>query len=470
MLVIARSPVVAASIGQRLDRLVWSPFHTRVTLALGAGWLLDSFEVSIIGNVLGVLKRLWAVTEVQASLLVSVWLVGITVGALFFGYLADRFGRRKLFIATLLLYSSCTVFSAFSPGYTFFLVFRFLTAIGVGAEYSAINAAIGELIPARVRGRATASVMNFWPLGSIAAAFVSLFLINLLPPTIGWRLAFACGAIVALFTIWARKALPESPRWLLARGRRAEAEAVMQQIEAGAVHFHAPPAVTPVRTAPQREGFLRQMQALARHHPGRLALGALLDTAADTGYYGIFAFLPLIVLPQVHIADAQVPWFFLIGNLGALGGGFAVVALLDTAGRKRTVTASYLLAAAAMLGMGWATQVGSAAGVLVAFIGANFFATMSWVSAYPTFSEIFPTEYRSTGIGFCVGVGHLAAGLAPVALVAVAQRVSVMAAFALLAGSFALGAIAMLPWILYGQEGRGRALEWFVPPRSASHG
>lgn len=452
----------ADSVGQRLDRLTWTPFHSRVLLLLGIGWLLDSFEVSVIGNVLGVLKKLWQVTDAQASLLVTVWLVGIMVGALFFGYLADRFGRRKLFLATLLLYSTCTVISALSPGYGFFLVFRFLTAIGVGAEYSAINAAIGELVPARMRGRATALVMNFWPLGSIFAALVSLFLLQLLPESIGWRVAFGFGAIVALFTLWARRGLPESPRWLLARGRQTEAEAVLSRIETRVAQFHAVRVLS--GSSHSSPGFFRQLMELMRHHPWRLALGTVLDLSADTGYYGIFAFLPLIVLPRVHIASTQVPWFFLIGNLGAVGGGLLVVAMLDRAGRKLTVTLAYVLAAVAMLVMGWATHVGSARGVLAAFVVVNFFATMSWVSAYPTFSEIFPTHLRSTGIGFSVGVGHVVAGLAPLALVVIAQRVSALAAFSMLAGSFLIGVLAMLPWNLRGPEGRGASLESLAHP------
>jgi len=133
------------AVGTRLDRLAWKPIHTWITLALGIGWLLDAFEVNVVGNVLGVLRDLWHLSDSQASAIVSVWLVGLMIGALFFGYLADRFGRRKLFLITLLLYSCATVISALSPGYWFFLVFRFLTAIGVGAEYSAINAAIGRI-------------------------------------------------------------------------------------------------------------------------------------------------------------------------------------------------------------------------------------------------------------------------------------------------------------------------------------
>lgn len=446
------------SIGERLDRLPWTRFHTRVTLALGIGWLLDAFEVNVIGNVLGVLKNLWHVTDVQASVLVTVWLIGIMIGALLFGYFADRYGRRKLFIITLLLYSSFTVISAVSPGYYFFLVFRFLTAIGVGAEYSAINAAIGEIIPARFRGRANAVVMNFWPFGAILAAFLTLFLINLLPPSIGWRFAFGLGAVIAVFTLWARRTLPESPRWLVGRGRKAEALAVIEQIESRPARFEVTAVQEEIPSAAVT-GFFGQIVLLMRDHPWRLALGSLLDFTEAAGYYGIFAFLPLIVLPRVHIPQNRVPWFFLIGNVGAAAGGALAAILLDKAGRKATVTCFYALAAIAMLGMGYATLEGKASGVMAAFVVVNFCATGSWVSAYPTFSEIFPTALRSTGIGFSVAFGRIGAAIAPLLLVAIAVHSSVMASFAVLAGFYTLGAIVMVPWILWGPEGRGKALE-----------
>jgi MFS family permease len=447
-----------AGIGERLDRMPWTRFHSRVTLALGIGWLLDAFEVNVIGNVLGILKKLWQVTDVQASALVTVWLVGIMIGALLFGYLADRFGRRKLFILTLLLYSGFTVISALSPGYYFFMVFRFLTAIGVGAEYSAINAAIGEIIPARFRGRANAAVMNFWPVGSILAALLSLYFINLLPPSIGWRFAFGLGAVVALFTVWVRRILPESPRWLLERGRRQEALEVMQQIESRSDHFDLA-ASHAGRVAQISPGFFSQVWVLMRDHPARLALGSMLDFTEAAGYYGIFAFLPLVVLPHVNITEEKVPWFFLIGNVGAVAGGALAAVALDKAGRKWTVTLFYLLAAASMLMMGVATVHRSAEWVMAAFVVVNFCATGSWVSAYPTFSEIFPTRLRSTGIGFSVAFGRIGAAISPLVLVALAERVSIMDAFAVLGGFYVLGAVGMVPWILWGPEGRGKALE-----------
>lgn len=449
-------------IGRVLDSLRWRPVHTRIAFALGVGWMLDAFEVNIIGNVLGTLKSLWHVTGTQASLMISVWLIGIMVGALLFGYFADRYGRRKLFVGTLLLYSCFTVVSAASPGYGWFMVFRFLTAIGVGAEYSAVNAAIGELIPARYRGRANALVMTFWPLGAMLAGLAVLYFIHLFPPSVGWRYAFALGAVVALFTLWIRRTLPESPRWLARQGRWHEARLVSRQIVADEQHFSVTGSSEAVLPSASR-GFIRQLWLLLREHPGRLMLGCALDFSEASGYYGLFALVPLVVLPRLHIANAQTPYFFIIGNLGALLGGISAAFALDFLGRKMTVTTCYLMAALSMWIMGRATVHGSPGWVLAAFILANFCATASWVGAYPTFSEIFPTHLRATGIGFSVAFGRIGAALAPPLLVAVASQVSVAAAFTVIAGFWFLGAVAMMPWTLLGPEGKSRTLECLAP-------
>lgn len=434
----------------RLDRLAWKPLHTRITLALGIGWLLDAFEVNVIGNVLGLLQKLWHLTTLEASLLVSVWLGGIMLGAVLFGWLTDRFGRRRLFTLTLLFYSACTLLCALAPGYPLFLLFRFLTALGVGAEYSAVNAAIGELIPARYRGRTNGLVMNFWPLGAIAAAGASFVLLNLLPAWLGWRLAFALGALLAVFILWARRVLPESPRWLAQRGDVQAANAVLAQMEADSGTFDIPVVTGPAG---------RIFRELLTQWRGRVALGAALDFSEAAGYYGLFAFLPLVVLPRVGIGLGAVPRVFLLGNLGAVLGGALAALLLDACGRKPTVTGFYVLAAASMLGMDAALQSGSAAGVTLAFAVANFCATGSWVSAYPTFTELFPSRLRATGVGLCVAIGRIGAALAPPLLVWMAARASVHAAFLTLAAFWLLGALAMLPWCLRGIEGRRQPLE-----------
>lgn len=188
-------------------------------------------------------------------------------------------------------------------------------------------------------------------------------------------------------------------------------------------------------------------------------MGCALDFTEAAGYYGIFAFLPLVVLPRIGIAQRAVPIFFLVGNIGAVAGGILAAIGLDKAGRKPTVTGFYALAALSMIAMGIATRASSASGVLWSFVVVNFCATGSWISAYPTFSEIFPTASRSTGIGASVAFGRIGAALAPPLLVFLADRVSVMTAFGVLGGFYALGAIAMVPWWIWGPEGRYQSLE-----------
>ena len=316
---------------QRLDRLRWSRLHSGMTLALGIGWFFDSFEVNLTGGLLGTIKTQFHLSTWQASLITPLWLAGIMMGAVFFGYMADRFGRKKLFVLTLSIYSLFTVLSALSPGFAAFMIFRFLTAVGVGAEYSAINGAIGELLPVKSRGRAAAIVMNFWPVGAILAALVSLLFLNLIPQqAIAWRVGFAFGAVGGLFVAYFRRVLPESPRWLLSRGRTADAAAVVERLErsAGQARPNAstlsPTDQAPADTRPAGS-FSANVYELLSRYPGRLLLGCTLDLPEAFGYYGLFTFLALVVLPQVHISDHQMPWFYLFGNVGALLGGLLIL-------------------------------------------------------------------------------------------------------------------------------------------------
>jgi MFS family permease len=450
---------------RRLDATGWNRVHTTITAALGIGWLLDAFEVTIVNNVIGALRDLWHLTNLQASWILSIWFVGIMVGAYLFGYLADRFGRRRLFLLTLLLYGLFTFLTAFAWGYGSFMVLRLFTAVGVGAEYAAINAAISEFIPARHRGKTNATVMNFWSLGAILAALVTLYLLNNLPPEVGWRAAFGFGAVIALCTGLVRRYVPESPRWLLARGKLEDAQAVVANLEKGRFeNFGASSAgfVASAASSQRRWSFWQQSQELIARYPGRTALGSLLDFSEAAGYYGLFAFLALFILPAVAVPSQFVPWFYLIGNLGALVGGIVAAVLLDKIGRKITVPSFYVLAALGVLLLAAATYTRDWRSVLIAFTLANLFATGSWISAYPTFSEIFPTHLRSTGIGVSVAVGRIGAFIAPLGLTVVANAAGMLAALVLLAAFWLIGAIAMVPWYFLGVEGRGMALEALV--------
>jgi MFS family permease len=462
-------PDQESSLMRRLDGLKWSRYHTLMTGALGIGWMFDAFEVNLTGGLLGTIKTQFHLTTWQASLITPLWLAGIMAGAVLFGYLADRYGRKKLFILTLSIYSCFTIFSALSPGFAWFMIFRFLTAVGVGAEYSAINGAIGELLPVKQRGRAAAIVMNFWPLGAIVAALVSLLFLNLIPEqSIAWRVGFAFGAVGGLFVAYFRRVLPESPRWLLSRGRVDAAAKVVERIEHSAGQtIENQPAVSLIDHAPAdttaARSFVSNLRELLTRYPGRLILGCTLDLSEAFGYYGLFTFLALVVLPQVHIADRDMPWFYLFGNVGALIGGLLMASMLDRLGRKTTVPLFYSLAALTSVLMAPAAATHSPWIVLLAFMAANFCATGAWTSAYPTFSEIFPTHLRSTGIGVSVAVGRIGAIASGPLLVAVSKTSwGDAGVFGLMALLWLVGALAMIPWGIWGVEGSGTSLEQIV--------
>jgi MFS family permease len=426
---------------------------------------MDAFEVTLIGNVLGALRERFDLGADAMSLILGAWFAGLMLGAAGFGYLADRYGRRRIFLASLVLYGVTTLAAAFAPNLAALLLLRLLAGIGVGAEYSAINAAISELVPSRSRGRAAAVVLNFLPVGSLFAALLSWLVLSALPPDLGWRVVFGFGGVIALSSAWFRRHLPESPRWLESVGRDAEARAIVSGIEAAIIILPVPEP-TPVHRRVKREG--AAVMTLLRRYPARLALGAILDFAEASGYYGLFAFLPLVVLPALHLAPAQLPVFYLAGSVGALFGGVAASMLLDRCGRYATVSLFYLATAPGTIALAFATNLGTGI-LMLGFALVNLLATGSWIAAYPTFSELFPTSLRASGIGASVAVGRIGAMISPFLVGTIGAR-SMPAALLLLAGFWLLGAATMQMWRwMGGIEASGLALERIAPEDVVSH-
>ena len=448
---------------ERLSALRWNRLHTVMVLLFGMGWAMDAFEVTLIGNVLGALRDRFHLGANGMSLILGAWFAGLMLGAAGFGYLADRHGRRRIFLLSLVLYGVATLAAAFAPSLAVLLLLRLVAGVGVGAEYAAINAAIAELVPSRSRGRAAALVLNFWPVGSLVAALLSWLVLSTLPPDLGWRVVFGFGGVIALSSAWLRRHLPESPRWLESVGRDAEAHAIVTGIEAGITKMPAPNR-TPARRSVKQEG--AAMMTLLRRYPGRLALGAVLDFAEASGYYGLFAFLPLVVLPALHLAPARLPVFYLAGSAGALLGGLAVSLLLDRWGRYATVTLFYLATALATVALAFATNLGAGA-LMLGFALVNLLATGSWIAAYPTFSELFPTSLRASGIGASVAVGRIGAIISPFLVGTIGAR-SMPAALLLLAGFWLLGAATMQLWRwMGGIEASGLPLERIAADEAA---
>src|SRR5579875_1360826 len=413
----------------RLDRCSFRPIHRRIAGALGVGWALDAFEVQIIGSVIPSIALAFHLDRGQQIAVFVVWFLGLGIGAAGFGYLADRVGRRRLFVATLLLYSLSAIATAASPTYLVLMVFRFLTGLGVGGEYSAVSSAISEFMPARVRGRANAVVMNFWSLGGIVAGLVSILFVSALLGSQGWRLALLFGAASAGYALYARRLVPESPRWLASQGRLQEANEVIEQVSG--IHRER------VEYLPEElhGGVRAQLAELWREHRWRLLFGMSLDFSEAAGYYGLFTFIPVFVLTRgvVDVSTATVPYYYLVANIGALGGGLLVSWTLERAGRRPTVFLSYLAAAGSVFLLAAAAAGGSAGLTLAAFTAAVFFATTAWVSAYPSFTELFPTRLRATGVGASVAVGRLGAIMGAVVLAQTASAFGLWSAFATLA-------------------------------------
>lgn len=468
--------MTVATEGTRLDRAPWRPVHNRILLALGIGWALDSFEVQIIGSVLkplaaefGLLGANGAIVPWAVSAIWVVWFSGLLVGAVAFGWLADRYGRKRMFVATLVFYSVATVLSAFSPNFLVFLIFRFVTAVGVGGEYSAVTSAIGEFMPSRRRGAATAATLNFWAIGGITAGLVGIFFLSGFVKTqlalggitlSAWRLCLLAGALAAVYALIARRAIPESPRWLASQGRRAEANGIITEITGEEDDG------TDLVGEPNRRSLGSQISELWTHWRPRLVYGMVLEFSASAAYYGLFTFLAAYVLvpSQVDVDSSSVPFFYLIGNIGALAGGFTVAALVDRIGRTAICRLAFSTASVSVLLLALAALSQSPAATLAAFTLSVFSATCCWISAYTTFSELFPTHLRATGVGVSVGAGRLGGMTGVVGLSYLVTGLGLMPAFVLLAGFFAIGAAAAFRWgRIGGVEARGVALDDVAP-------
>jgi MFS family permease len=416
----------ASDIPSRLDRLPWSGWHWRVVIALGVAWVLDGLEVTLIGSIGSVLERsdTLALTATQVGWTGSLYIGGAVLGALVFGRLTDQLGRKKLFMITLAVYMAATLATAFSTGFAFLAVCRFLTGLGIGGEYAAINSAIDELIPARVRGRVNLMInASFW-LGAALGAALSLVLLDprVLGPVLGWRACFVLGAVMAISIVLVRRHVPESPRWLLMHGRRAEADRIIAQIEIEVGRQHgALEAVTAsgtTHTSANGTPPLRQVAAalLGRYRMRSLLVLTMMIAQAFV-YNAIFFTYSLVLTRFYQVPDNRVALYIFPFALGNVLGPVLLGPLFDSLGRRKMIALTYIvtgvglaLTGAAFMA-GWLTAVTLAACWTVVF----FVASTAASAAYLTVSEVFPLEMRALVISIFYAIGTGAGGfIAPV--------------------------------------------------------
>ncbi len=407
--------IIETDIPARLDRLPWGRFHTLVVAALGITWILDGLEVTLAGTVAGALKAspVLQFSNADVGLAASAYLAGAVLGALFFGWLTDRLGRKKLFFITLTVYLLATAATAFSWNLWSFMLFRFLTGAGIGGEYAAINSTIQELVPARVRGW-TDLVINgsFW----IGAALGALGAIVLLDPAHfapdhGWRAAFLIGSLLALVIFLMRMWLPESPRWLMTHGRIAEAEAIVAGIEAklkaeGHVIPDTPAAT--IRLEPRASTpFSEVFDTLLRRHRDRAAVGFTLMAAQAFFYNAIFFTYALVLTDFYGIAAQQVGWYILPFALGNVLGPILLGRFFDTVGRRPMIAFTYTMSGLLLAGTGWLFAEGllTAQTQTLCWMVIFFFASAAASSAYLTVSETFPLELRALAIAIFYAIG-----------------------------------------------------------------
>jgi MFS family permease len=468
------TPAFDTDIPARLDRLRWGLFHWHVVLALGITWALDGLEVTIVGALGSVLEEpgTLGLAATEVGLAGTAYIAGALAGALVFGRLTDRHGRKRLFLVTLGLYVVATTATAFTWDFSSFAVCRFFTGMGIGGEYAAINSAIDELIPARARGFAALAINGSYWLGTALGAVLSGVLLDprVLGHQLGWRVAFGAGALLALAILLVRRLLPESPRWLMVRGRIDEADAIVRAIEArcGVIDGAGTPARIRI-AATSHVGFGTIARVIFARYRRRALLGLALMVAQAFFYNAIFFTYALTLTRFYGVLPERVGAYLLPFALGNFLGPLLLGRLFDSLGRRVMIASTYAASGVALLVTGVLFERGllGAESHTLLWSVAFFFASAAASSAYLTVSELFPLELRAMAIALFYVIGTGAGGLlAPAlfgALIASGSRQELFLGYAFAAVLMLLAA-GSAAWLGVAAERRG--LEQIARPLS----
>jgi MFS family permease len=493
------SETIESYVPARLDRMPWSRWHWLIVISLGATWILDGLEVTLAGSLGGILTRpeTLGLTSTQVGASATFYLAGAVLGALLFGYGTDRFGRKKLFFITVAVYLIGTALSAFSWSFASYAAFRALTGAGIGGEYAAINSAIDELIPARVRGRVDLMINGSYWVGAALGSAATIVLLDprRLPIWLGWRCAFGIGATLGLIVVFFRRWIPESPRWLMIHGRNDEAERIVSDVEAkiaaersdrvkdywsnaagpGSItpplHYPNTPASPPTRIHTRTHTPWREIwDAIVHEHRRRSFLGFVLMLTQAFFYNAIFFTYALVLMRFYEVPERNVGGYLLPFALGNVLGPLLLGHLFDTIGRKKMIAATYGAAGILLALTGWLFHAGllTAHTQTLGWTIIFFIASAAASSAYLTVSEIFPLEIRALAIALFYAVGTLAGGVgAPVLFGWIIGTGSSTALFVGYLVAAALMVFGALTEALIGVPAERRSLEHIAAPLSS---
>jgi MFS family permease len=418
---------VRSLIPARLDRLGWSRFHTRLVVALGVAWILDGLEITIAANVSNIISSKDALGLGSGSVAFSVgtiYLLGEVAGALFFGRLSDKLGRRNLFMVTLGVYliggalTACTLGKG--QGWVLWLdASRFIAGMGIGGEYAAINSAIDELIPAKYRGRVDIGVNGTYWAGAFIASILTVAVVNNLSDAVSWRVAFLIGPVLAFVILFVRKNLPESPRWLLMHGRYDEAEAAVKQIEDEAAKSEELAPVDEskaIDVSPASDiGFIALARTLFRTYPSRSIYGATLMITQSFLYNAIFFTYALVLTKIYGVPTSRTAYYFMLFAIGNFIGPLVLGRLFDSVGRRRMISGTYLLSGVLLAISAFLFNAGvlNAITQTICWSVVFFFASAGASAAYLTVSEVFPLEVRAKAIAVFFAIAQTFGAFGP---------------------------------------------------------
>jgi MFS family permease len=470
---------IRSLIPARIDRLPWSPFHTRLVAALGVAWVLDGLEITVASAVASLLTKpeTLALSSVAVGATASVYLLGEVVGALFFGHLSDKLGRRNLFIITLAVYLIGSGFTALTLSngpisITWLFLTRFIAGMGIGGEYAAINSAIDELIPARYRGQIDLLVNGTYWLGALIGTLGSFILLNAIEPNLAWRLAFLIGPVLGLIIILVRRNLPESPRWQIMHGRADEAEASIEQIEREVERTGK--TLPPVDEGKMLElkptdkiGYLELTKVLFQQYPTRSVLGASLMITQSFLYNAIFFTYTIVLAKFYGVREEDAGIYLVAFCIGNFLGPLLLGRLFDSVGRKKMISGTYILSGVLLA----ISAILFNAGALTAFTQTLawcvifFFASAGASAGYLTVSELFPLEVRAKAIAVFFCIAQCFGALGPVIYGALigdgSNPFNLFIGFLLAAVIMVLGGVVA---IVFGVNAEGKALEDLAPP------